>query len=322
MQKRADNKDKSQKLKLKKSGVKNSKNKKKRQSVLIRTGRHDRDGRLRLDTINLDNIRGKEKPRPRRMIDTCAVAPQQNHDGVRCFVYGATGKGKTNNILQLFIRGAMVWKKIITFASKESIRQKKFVDLEKNLRHLKEPPKVLLTSEAEEVPEVHENETQTVYLFDDLPLSTFDHPKFRAITKEGRNPGCSFFYLAQNTEPSKSKCGVNETIKSFYNNASHVILHKSPSYRQQIAHIYATIFRVPNLSEEQFRTVYEKYVMEDPSKFAFLLVDYYAPQLPTEIQDEEDKILTRIFGFTFNPLQVRCGWDNTPFPDLIAASKS
>ncbi len=298
-----------------------AKAKKKAKSILIQTGRLDKNGRMKLAMINLDNIRGHEKPRKRRMIDTCAVAPQWNHDSVRCFVYGTTGSGKTNNILQLFIRGAFVFKKLIVYASKESVRQKKFVDLEKNLKHLKEKPEVILTADPDEVPMVSENPTQTCYCFDDRPLEAFDDPKFRAICKEGRNPGASFFYLTQNTEPSKSKCGVNETIKSFYNNASHVVLHKSPSYRQQIAHIYATICRVPGLNEEQFRTVYEKYVMENSSKFAFLVLDIYAPNLPIDIQDEEDKILTRVFGFTFNPLQVRCGWDNEAFPDLIAAAR-
>ncbi len=301
--------------------ISKAKAKKNAKSILVKTGRHDKNGRLRLPPINLDNIRGNERPRKRRMIDTCAVAPQWNHDSVRCFVYGSTGKGKTNNILQLFVRGAFVFKKLIVHASKESVRQKKFVDLQKNLKHLKEKPPVILTSDPGEVPAVSENPTQTCYYFDDLPLSAFDDPKFRAITKEGRNPGASFFYLTQNTEPSKAKCGVSETIKAFFNNANYIVMHKSPAYRQQIAHIYATICRVPGLSEEEFRCVYEKMVVENPNTFAFLVVDLYAPQLPLEVQEQEDQILTRIFGFTFNPLVVRCGWDNELFPDMIAAAR-
>lgn len=270
----------------------------------------DKDGQVKIAIGNCDDIIGKAKERKRKYIDTNGTTMQWNHDGFRCHVLGTTGYGKTNHIMYLITSGIIIANKIIVFASPSSLQQEKYYELPKYFKKTKYHPELVITSDQDEVPHVKDNPPMTVLITDDQDLSKLCATHIHDYYTQGRNQGCSALNMTQVTMVN-ANANVANTKNAFYGNASHFILHYCSTYKKQIAHLLQTIS--VGLTVKEFTQVYEKFFGGSNNRFAFIIIDLTAMEPPVELAEQDRRILDAVFGFSFNPLRIRLGWDNQPW---------
>ena len=270
----------------------------------------DKDGQIKVSIGNCDDIIGKPKERKRKYIDTNGTTMQWNHDGFRCHVLGTTGFGKTNHIMFLITSGIIIANRIIVFASPSSLKQEKYYELPKYFKKTKYHPELIITSDQDEVPNVEDNPPMTLLLKDDQDLSKLGATHILDYYTQGRNQGCSAVNMTQVTMVN-SNSKVANTKNAFYGNATHFILHYCSTYKKQIQHLMQTIS--VGLTVKEFIEVYERFFSANNNKYAFIIIDLNAREPPMEIAEKERRILDAIFGFSFNSLRIRFGWDNQPW---------
>lgn len=279
-------------------------------------GEDDESYTARLKIFNCDDIDGVARVKKRRLIDTNGLTPQWNHTGFRMMVYGMTGHGKSNNILSLIFSAAIVATRIIIWASASALKtQDKYSEMEKYFKRTKYNPELIITDDPKKVPYVGDNPVQTLLIIDDILLEEIKDLHILQYATQGRSPGCSLIYITQNTV-NTTNAKEGNAKKAFYGNATHIVIHNSTQYKPLIKHIFSTVSSVPGITANQFIEIFDRCIVRNISTrpHAFMVLDLLARDPPIDVYTKERRFLEAIFGFSFNPMAIRVGWDNGDWP--------